>query len=443
MTSFHIPEEIIGVPLFVPGVYESAFEIVAGGMPNGDDCLRVKGDVNSNAKAVQIAPVLSPNIFWLGETPGAVDDWAMSCWLKLPSGMSGSGRILLGCSNYNDSGAFGNSVNRNHAFLLGTSGSDGLQFQRQTTTNAASPASTLNVWINGSSLLTLNNHKDRWLQLVMNFGPSNAGALFIDAYANEAYSDTFGGTLLSGVLNAGQYLHLGPFGPTHTGLTLPWEIGKWAFHDHALSWTERSLMYNVMMADLASINNFVDDFNRASLGDDYLVGASAPTIVTDFVRAPGGTTTIRVARYRYNLGSADMWGELDVLSNPGAGSGGFCGVALRMQDLATYYVGEYIPTSGTFQIRKRSSGTYGSVLASAVNASALPRRIRFETETSGSDVLLRLYEVVGGTPVLQCSYTDTTSPFMSDYYAGFEQVGQTGGSAHMDNDNFACGRLTP
>ena len=62
MASYTIPESVIGVPLFVPDGNDR-FSIEAGGLPNGDDCLKIAGNLGADYKAFMSAPEITPNIF--------------------------------------------------------------------------------------------------------------------------------------------------------------------------------------------------------------------------------------------------------------------------------------------------------------------------------------------------------------------------------------------
>ena len=267
------------------------------------------------------------------------------------------------------------------------------------------------------------------------------GDLYLDCQPAAILSDSYSGSAVSGAFNSGQFVHLGPHGPGHTGRNDVWEIGKWAFHDHALTLSERVSMYNAMM-DTVLAAGFTDDFNRLTLADNWITGTGATLldISSNEIRAAAGAS-VRYGKWVWDLGTPNMYGEIDVTNNGGANAQ--VSVALRNSaTVQTSYVGEFFPNTNVFQIRRRNNGTYTSVLATATAAGSLPRRLRFETETVGSDVVLRLYEVISGTPTLRCTYTDlaAATPLLAPYIAGVEMKGATT-VTEQRADNFACGRL--
>src|SRR5262245_44048014 len=85
MASYTLPEEITGIPLYVPNAYDQ-FSIVSGGMPNGDNSLRIRGDISQSYRAFQQAQTLTPNIFL-----DRAAEWAVTFWFKCASTAVASG----------------------------------------------------------------------------------------------------------------------------------------------------------------------------------------------------------------------------------------------------------------------------------------------------------------------------------------------------------------
>jgi hypothetical protein len=242
MASYTIPEQVIGVPLFVPDGYDQ-FSVVTGGMPNGDDCLRVRGDLGTY-KAFQKAG--SEDIFDNPANTSLVG--AMSFWIKSPAGPTA-----------------GTSNNNNGNFVIITCES---QASPVANTNVGEYAwqvfafSTAQVGGRRSSstgtnqftanLGTTPTRNDAWHLIVMNWG--------ISAPKLEMYSDldlTTGqtGARVTGAITATTplYLCIGGYGlgmglgATGGQWAQDFQLGKLAFHDHALNDTERALLYYAMV----------------------------------------------------------------------------------------------------------------------------------------------------------------------------------------------------
>lgn len=241
MASYNIPEEVIGVPLFVPEANDF-FSIEDSGLPNGDPCLVIHGDVSTDYKAYQPAPTLDPNILKARE--GELPDWSMTCWLKvtnLGSG-SGSGPVMFGCSNSAVTSGWGNSRNNNMKFLVGPYNTNGVSVNLQPGNNVASPTSSMNGYIFNNSIW--NSVSGQWHLFTLNIIDGT-----VAAYINEntaSSSDTFFTGLGTG-LSSGMYLHIGSYSNSLVGRGDEWRMAKWAFHDHPLNQTERKLLYDTMV----------------------------------------------------------------------------------------------------------------------------------------------------------------------------------------------------
>ena len=248
MASYTIPEEITGIPLFVPDTYDF-FSIESAGMPNGDDCLKVLGGTDRSYKAFQNAQTLSPNAF-LSRT----SEWAMSFWFKggniTPAGAGvRSDEVLFGVMTAAWTGSVDGSTGSSGPafdyvwfvghYSAGGGSSCGIGFVRgkqqinpgQIDTQGVGAADAANTW----KLVTINVTAD---------GPASL-------YLDDATSGATGSDPINGGIgmNAGQKLGVGSYstavGPN--GRQGDWYLGKLAFHDHVLNSTERALLYHAMV----------------------------------------------------------------------------------------------------------------------------------------------------------------------------------------------------
>lgn len=437
MSSFTMPEEIIGIPLWVPNQY-NYFLVEENSMPNGDPALVINGAVSDTYKAFMRAPVLSPhNIFHVGDTlVGRA--WSMSCWLKLTNlGASGTGRTMFGVSTRAlTTFPTSNDNNGDAILLVGPSGTSGFQTYRPALNNVASP--------NTSKVLTPNHatawnlFQDYWHLFVYTVsqdgvvGTYNTNAnVYLDTYWSIS-QDGAGGSAAAGAFGTPAYLHIGAYGSGMLGRPDQWRMAKWAFHDHVLSTAERIALWQEMYG---SSILYTDNFDRASLGPNWVVitGANAPDIASDQLR--GQNTTNRAIVLVRDLGSADHYSQIVAHQ---IGNSVHC--AVRCQPYGTAfsttqpYTGGY---GGTQYEIKRGSST---VLASLVEAPpSTPFTLRLEAETNGSgNVDLRLY----ANGVLKLSFTDSSGSKLLGYSnCGILLVGNTTGPVPALADDFECGTL--
>ncbi|MGB5757954.1 MAG: hypothetical protein WBM50_13640 [Acidimicrobiales bacterium] len=179
---------------------------------------------------------------------------------------------------------------------------------------------------------------------------------------------------------------------------------------------------------------FTDDYNRANgtlEGPDWNVSATVVNIVSNEVEISGPG---RLATHERPMSNANHYVEIDIVS--GSGTNRSSAMVRKETNTATddsYYHGTYDFLAAAWRIWQKDVTT--TVLVStAGSAPSLPFRIRLEAETSGANCDLRLYEIVGGSPTLRASVTDTTSVKTSRYVGVYGQ----GTSLH---DNFECGPL--
>ena len=228
MASYTIPEEVTGIPFFVPDGHDY-FEIVSGGLPNGDPSLRVRGDISADYKAFCPLPVTSPNI-------GANNtSWAFSCWAKLPAtGGTGSDFTHLILSAMR--GDFASTGPGSTSFIsLNAWTTPQIGFVR-----AIGSAGASQFAIRGG---VRNN---TWTLLTVNVPNTSQTGAF---YQNESTVVGFDTQTAQANPSSPLYLAIGKYssmsGPT--SWPVDFQIAKIAFHDHHLNATERSLMWNAMM----------------------------------------------------------------------------------------------------------------------------------------------------------------------------------------------------
>lgn len=434
MGAFTLPEEILGVPLWIPDAH-NYFEVEDDSMPNGDPALVVRGDLSTDYKAFIRAPVLSPrNIFYTSEVEVG-REWAMSCWLFLPTQLAATpavpGAQMLGCSAYASGSMLSSGRNTAWPLILANTTVDDFALSKEPLNNIASPQSAQIVRVNGS----FRTFYGYWFLLVFNMvynsvTPAVEGRVFADTYNNALWSDTAGGSASSGSYILNKFLHIGAYNNGGVGRAGLWKIGKWAFHDHQLTIAERLAMWQGMYGAGAKV--YTDDFNRASAGFDWqnLPSNSAFTIVSNQAVATGAT--FRNNAYAKDLGSPNMycqvqriqtgyWGMPTVRQGPIAGS-------------SSYYSGGWSNFNLRWEIN-RGGTLLASTTAGGAPSHPYTERLEVTTNLSGN-VELNLY--VNG--VLKLSFTDSSaSKLLVDSNAGMYLYGSAATSTIVDN--FECGTL--
>jgi len=228
MASYSIPEEITGIPLFVPDAYDY-FSIDTAGMPNGDDCLIIHGNTSTDYKAFQKAQVLTPNVFL-----GRADSWGMSFWFKGADATSVTNtnavsNLLMGVQTSTGPNAY-SSIN-DYYWQIGVSGTNLIQVLMNS---------------GGGNASTTLPRDNVWHLVVVNVtGGTTAGmTVMVDKIASTS-SQAKAGT--PGTAN--MYFSIGAYGnhANSKGYNKEWRLGKLAFHDHILNQTERALLYDMVM----------------------------------------------------------------------------------------------------------------------------------------------------------------------------------------------------
>ena len=426
MAGFTIPEQVLGIPLFVPEHF-NYFQIEEDSMPNGDSCLVVNGAVSDTYRALIAAPTMSRNIFHTGDTNG--NDWSMSCWLKLAnlSSAPAAGAMMLGCSTQFSASPFNGARNLGFPLAMGPSGTNGFIVTREPLNNVASPASSQTEQISH----VWDMFQDFWFLFVIT-GVSAGGTATLTAYLDSHPEPMVADGASTGVVGAytsPRYLHLGAYHGSATGRADQWRIGKWAFHDHALTSAERMSMWQEMYGP---DHEFEDTFNRATLGKAWKVlpAGTIFDIVSDQARAT--QTTFRYSMFDRDLGTPNHWAECDVVQH-GHHAMPMVRVYPYAQSNSVWYSGGWNDAAGQWQINRGAT-----TLATAATAPSLPCTIRLEAETNGSNnVDLRVYL----DNVLKLSFTDSSgSKILTPSNAGLHPRGISAGQDALVN-RFKCGTL--
>jgi hypothetical protein len=441
MSSFTMPETIVGVPLWVPAQY-NYFQVEEDSMPNGDPALIVNGAVSDTYKAFMAAPTLSPHdIFNLSDTriTSPARAWSMSVWLKLDdTAADNEGRWMLGCSTRGTSAfPIQSADNANGILSFGPVGTAGFHVYRTALNNVASPVGSKLLYLRSTNAWRM--YRDRWhlftftVEQIGTAGAFNTqAAIYLDNHPSAILTDSASGSAASGSFGSPRYLHIGGYGTSQVGRNEQWRMAKWAFHDHVLTAAERDAMW-LEMYDPELPLSFSDDFNRASLGPNWVgISGSGTTLTSNELQCTGTGSLCHTP----NIGSPNMWAELDVMNTPTSGT--TCMPLLRVGQnaAASYYALGYHRGNNRWEISRTST----NIANSSSNLPTPPFRVRVEAETNGSNnVDLRVYEVVAGTPVLRLSFTDSSGSKLLDGRNAGVLMQVVSGTYRADN--FACGGL--
>lgn len=263
MASANIPENIIGVPLFVPSA-NNFFSIEAGGMPNGDSCLKVLGGTSQDYKAHQVAPVFSGtnDLFWSRvrtDTPSGPDGVTISFWYKASNTAAvtdGKNGILMGGMN----SSFGLNLNTGGSPPYFTSGGEGglANMSWFICENHSGSGCAIRFFIPARAATTFGNWvadvtitPDTWTFLT--FAINRTGTIVKWAKNNDTVytngTTSFTGNGAHPDIAAGQFFCIGAYSDQSgvNGRAGDWYLGKLAFHDHELNATERSILYETMV----------------------------------------------------------------------------------------------------------------------------------------------------------------------------------------------------
>lgn len=439
MGSFTMPEDILGIPLWVPS-FNDYFDIETGAMPNGDSCLAVRGDVSNAYKAFMAAPVLSPHdIFNVPDvvftTPPRA--FSMSCWFKLSNlGTTPSGNpLMLGCTA-EGAGSFFNGTGRNPGtpLILGPSGTNGWQLYREPMNNIASPDNPKTISMAGS----WENFQNYWhlfvftcIQNGTTFATSDVQAtVALDTYAIQASDSATGGSASGGPYTNPRYVHIGGYPIGSTGRADLWRMAKWAFHDHVLTQAERAAMWHAMYGTGPFV--YVDDFNDSVVGLNWGALAFNSALIMSGTEAQSTSTTQTGGYWVRDLGTPNHYAQA-VFTGSTSDLTKLVGCRLPPYGTGAYAGGYWLGTSGNAWTLMRNNTGIGSISGTP----SYPCTVRLETQTNGSNnVDLRFY--LNGS--LYYSLTDTdASRVLTGSNTGLMLRGSSGITAKADN--WECGTL--
>jgi len=235
MASYSIPEEVTGLYLFVPDDYDY-FSIDATGMPNGDPCLIVHGNVSTNYRAFQKAQTLSPDVFL-----STASTWAMTFWFKCAvttsPGASGSVGLQANIMSVQTAaGPTSYSNNTNYVWSIGrkVAATDGKLSFLSNDQGANSQTST-NVCDNAWHLITIN----------VNPTSTGTATIYVDASASGGSAAKRGTPA-----TAGMFFSIGSYGQNAAAVSYnqEWRVGKIAFYSAPLTLGQRTSLYNAMVS---------------------------------------------------------------------------------------------------------------------------------------------------------------------------------------------------
>lgn len=265
MATNTLPETVLGIDLFIPSAH-NYFSVDSGGLPNGDSCLVVHGDVSRNYKAFIQAPVLSPDVFL--NRINSTGTWSMSFWFKgsnITYSTVANSQVLFGVmtSRFTETGVLprGGSVDWMWSIsaTTGTAGtSNPIRFRKPRCYGGGSPSYA--EWSGFAS-----PPPDKWIFVVIEQTVSSASSssgggapCFIWTRAEDQVTETSNscsagsiGSAASNLPNYAdeQYFCIGAYSSESPIQSRDgeWRLGKLAFHDHILSLTERAMLFNSMV----------------------------------------------------------------------------------------------------------------------------------------------------------------------------------------------------
>ena len=233
MASVTIPEEVLGAELFVPSQSASYFEVDSGGMPNGDDCLRIRGDLSGGAhRAFMDTPTTTPNI--------SVDGtgYSFSFWINGPTTGHTSSRQLFGIEN-SSAGFNPTSTTPDRLLTVYSVGTTGQVSVRRGLYGATSSYYT--------GMIILSSMTANWQFVVVYIPPS--GSTEGSVYNNDNTTRSDWTTQLytwTSSIGANMKFVIGGYARDN-GITTDVRIGKLAFHEGELTQTQRLLLWNSMV----------------------------------------------------------------------------------------------------------------------------------------------------------------------------------------------------
>lgn len=372
---FTIPEEIIPSTLTVPDA-NNYFDIEEGGLPNGDACLVVHGDVNRNYKAHQAALTLTPNVF-LSRSSGP---WSLSFWFKCASAtdpaatFGGISQTLMGVQSAAGPSSYSDTIN--YVWNIGA------------VNIGATPYIALSMGDGGTIHYTPVGVRDgQWHLIVYTFASGGTGAInsYVDTLAASGSGSAKSGTAAW----TGMNFSIGAYGAhaNSASYNKEWRIAKLAFHDHVLTLAERQALYTAFFtpdaaAGLAALQGCTAFWNATTYTSGALVNSGtggsvlnltvngSPTYTTDHFVLDGVNDSLSVNDHA-------------LLRAPAVGSGFTIGIIASYASSAgtDFLMTKRNSSDTTFWELYRQTGPAADFFVVASSASASPGQITVPAST--------------------------------------------------------------
>lgn len=243
MAAATIPEQVIGLPLFVPSG-NNFFSLAAGAMPNGDDCLNILGATSNDALAIQRCSTTGTLGMIFGNALTTGDDYAMTFWIRVTDPGTPTGKLFT-CKDYQGAyvtgsvGGGGSSLDRWWVAISESSGLCVLTFNRRQSRDA------IHTRVLGTFTYGM------WHMVTLNVAYGGAvNVLTLDAYV-DVLPGTTGNVTATGAFSVpmvgNPHFAIGGFASGFDGVNANVQLGKVAFFDHVLTLAQRTTLYDLMM----------------------------------------------------------------------------------------------------------------------------------------------------------------------------------------------------
>lgn len=251
MASYTLPERIVGTSLFVPDTNDF-FEIGTGvdALPNGDDCLIVRGDLDPGYRAFQPTQVVSPAVF-TSKAYTVFNNQSIVFWVKcsVPPAFSGVGinqAIMMQIStptwNPTTVSSFDHQGGTIWTLAANSSSINELTIYKNTASSGGGASTSFNFTV----------PVDTWTMVTIIPGASAGSGVFLnDSATNVGGSWASGdGTFPNTSITSPSFFSIGHYsdGANLKNRADRWSMGKLSFHSGKLNQTQRALLHNAMAA---------------------------------------------------------------------------------------------------------------------------------------------------------------------------------------------------
>ena len=249
MASYTLPERIVGTSLFVPGTNDF-FEVGTGvdALPNGDDCLVVRGDLNPGYRAFQSVQTVVPPVF-TSKAYTTLNNQSIVFWVKcsVPPAFSGTGinqaiMMQISTATWNPStiSSFDHTGGTIWTLAANSSVTNQLTFFKNTASSGGGSSANFNFTV----------PVDTWTMVTIIPGASTGSGVFLDDSATNiggAWPSGDGTFPLTSIL-APSFFSIGHYsdGANLKNRADRWSMGKLSFHSGKLNQTQRALLHSAM-----------------------------------------------------------------------------------------------------------------------------------------------------------------------------------------------------